>query len=654
MCARLTEHHTLNIYDHFLARCLRLDRALAILEPRGCEAFSQTAHYSIAGCRTLAHELASHLKYQCTFEQAKRMHSIPLRREQTMSFGQPQETRFFHQISQSLPTLLAIVGEPGASTDVFASCWRTLYPQYKEFESAPRASGEPERSDAAAELGRSHRAAGQIIVQLKLWSDSDAERPSLAEALTTFLERESYDTQLIDRVAVVHLVRSVSGREPEWVPAGGRLIPVVTAEDLSQDSESAPDFGTIAIGAMHIFVEAFGARGRESPRSSPSSLFSRASRTLCFTRLGALTSRIADNPPSRTGIDLLVVAHVIETTVPFIEALASVYNIIRVFAVPYSADTGAIAHLRNSFPVSLPNSADEIAPELAATCFDLLARSGRPLLIYDVGGYGVSIAESESVRSSSLLGIVEDTNQGHWKYEKARQLHVPVVSIAQSRLKDLENTFIGHAVVHALENMLRSEFYRPLGAQHVLLLGYGKIGRAAATVLRGRGARVSVFDPNPVARAQARIDGFSVGSKTHLLAAADVVLGVSGHLSLSAEDAAHCRDGAILASGSSRTVEFDLPGIAAASARQQRISNVVQLYHLRGESRLYLLYSGQPINFLYGSSLGNVLDAVFCSLYECGRLLESKWFQAGIHSIPKDTEETVLASWETTHGELVD
>ncbi|ARV59585.1 hypothetical protein BZZ01_13940 [Nostocales cyanobacterium HT-58-2] len=347
---------------------------------------------------------------------------------------------------------------------------------------------------------------------------------------------------------------------------------------------------------------------------------------------------------------VMVVTHLLGTTQGFLNEIEKRSTIQHIFAIPYSIETPTLKKLQEKHSVITPNSTTELEELLEEKCFQFLEHSSDPLIIQDIGGYAHRIASSNRVKDSNLLGIVEDTSQGHWRYERCANLHVPVISIAYSRLKNLENTRIGQAVVYSLENLLRSAFHEPLSGKHVVVLGYGRIGRAAALMLRGRAAIVSVYDVSPLARAHARLDGFKVDLKANLLPEADIVLGVSGHRSFDSEDISLIKHRTVLASGSSKSVEFDVPGIIKMSRDIYGINEYVECIELLNGKSVVLLYRGQPINFIHGSSLGGILDLVFTALFECGRVLEDGTMSPGLQNIPLNLEEEIVATWEQIHG----
>lgn len=426
-------------------------------------------------------------------------------------------------------------------------------------------------------------------------------------------------------------------------------IPTITIHnEKTRASDDLRIFlGSSAAEAMTYFVAAASPAPYVEPGSGSGPYPQRGLYLSEVAPLRAFHTRLSAAPRPQRDTAVVVVCHLLDSSVSFLDGLADRYRVHTVFGVPYSVDPRTAQVLRTRHNVRTPDTVQQLERQLADCCFDILQDGATRLLIQDVGGYASLIAASERVRGSPLLGVIEDTNQGHWRYAACRSLHAPVLSIAQSRLKDLENTLIGHALVFSLENLLRGAFHQPLGGKRVMLLGYGKIGRAAAVMLRGRAATVSVYDPNPIARAQARMDGFQIGAKAELLGAADIVLGVSGHRSLEVADLCHLRDGVILASGSSKTVEFDVAGIHGAQRSQKWLGEHIERITLSDGTSLFLLFGGQPINFLHGSSLGDVLDLVYCSLLECGLLLEQEQFANGLSVIPPRVEEQVVEVWES-------
>ena len=86
--------------------------------------------------------------------------------------------------------------------------------------------------------------------------------------------------------------------------------------------------------------------------------------------------------------------------------------------------------------------------------------------------------------------------------------NVPIVSMALSPIKDIEDTVIGDAVIYSLERLYREEFHSILQGTRAGVIGYGKIGTSAAIALKGREMNVSVYDIDPTKCIRAQFEGY--------------------------------------------------------------------------------------------------------------------------------------------------
>jgi len=219
-------------------------------------------------------------------------------------------------------------------------------------------------------------------------------------------------------------------------------------------------------------------------------------------------------PGGRNRVSLVLVTHVLPTSIPFIRALSEDFELKTVVAIPYSYSSAARAEIPQ-LRVIIPANTSELERELLALvqAEDSL---GNPFVVQEIGGHLAPVLAAGHT-FEHLIGIVEDTRQGHWRYRDiAHALHVPVMSVAESPLKALEHHQIGRAIVFSLERQVRRHFYRSLSGEFVAVVGFGDIGSAAARALQGRMAHVLVHDVDPVRQASAWLEGF--GSEASLSA----------------------------------------------------------------------------------------------------------------------------------------
>jgi adenosylhomocysteinase len=348
-------------------------------------------------------------------------------------------------------------------------------------------------------------------------------------------------------------------------------------------------------------------------------------------------------PPAR----IVLVAHVLDTAVPFVRALAGAMPVAAVIAVPYSARADACAQLAEDLTVCVPAGTAEVGTQALRYAAAATRGGAERVVIVEVGGYCAHLVD-RLADTPGVRGIVEDTKQGHWRYEQRQPLLLPVFTIADSPLKALENSQVGRSIAYSVDHLLRTRFFRLVSEARVGVLGYGGVGTATARYLRDHGARVGVYDADQIRMSQAVIDGHEPFARAELLRWADVIVGVSGHRSVTADDLDLLRDGAVLASGSSKQVEFDVPGIRRRTELKRERDEVAEL-GVAGRT-IFLLNDGRPVNFLHQSILGNVLDLVYSELYLCTRELGRRPCPPGLHRLDPGLQQDLARRWIHHHG----
>ncbi|MCB9150019.1 MAG: hypothetical protein H6641_14785 [Caldilineaceae bacterium] len=384
------------------------------------------------------------------------------------------------------------------------------------------------------------------------------------------------------------------------------------------------------------------------------------------TQLPALTSLLETVPPASRPRCVLI-THVLDTTVPFIEAVHTVFPVVCVVAIPYSLSPSAVQTLQEKrFKVVMPNSICDTFVAAERQVVEALKAEPTPLFVQEVGGY---LAESTGRLADfpHFLGIVEDTNNGHWRYErygKSSPYPFPVLSMAQSPLKAVEDSIIGDAVLFSIERILREEFKIICQGLRSAVIGFGKIGRSCAVALKGREAVVSVYDINPAKNISAEVEGFFPQPLHELLAESDLIVGCTGQTSIRHADMPYIKNGAILASASSKAVEFALADFAqecevtncrkdlkCEAPKPDEEPALIQRYTKPDGKYFYVLKQGTPVNFKDHSILGNVLDLIFSELFLCMREVAAQCAPKGLSkSLPAIQNEAAKA-WLKTHSD---
>lgn len=172
-------------------------------------------------------------------------------------------------------------------------------------------------------------------------------------------------------------------------------------------------------------------------------------------RVRAFFRRVAESIPTTYQPTSLVITHLLAERPKFLEGVARISDVAAVLPKPRSVNEIAlreVAHLQvdnlNRSTLSDPEQALAYAESRAA---------GRDLVLLDVGGYFAPALEHlHSHFSGRLLGVVEDTENGHQRYAVLDKVPVPVFSVARSPLKDPEDYLVGQSVVFSAEALMRS------------------------------------------------------------------------------------------------------------------------------------------------------------------------------------------------------
>jgi adenosylhomocysteinase len=325
---------------------------------------------------------------------------------------------------------------------------------------------------------------------------------------------------------------------------------------------------------------------------------------------------------------ILVVTHLLPDRPFFLDALGQVAQIACVFPKPKSIDRTVLRRLGGRYAIEVADRAT-LADH---GCIDaLLRRHGidhRPLIAVDIGGY-LAPAVAHLSASATLVGVVEDTENGHQRYERELEppFPCPVLSVARSPLKNAEDYLIGHSVVFSTEGLMRSRG-DVLQGRSGCVIGYGKIGRSIAQLLRAHGVQVAVHDIDPVPLTEAHAHGFEVHDDlSSALDGAGIVMCATGNLALRHEDFEHVQPGAYVASVTSSDDELELRPLKERYERNRVARDIVR-YRRRFQSRasghyFFVLNNGEAVNFLHGAVVGPAIYLVQAEvLMAVARLLQ--------------------------------
>ncbi|MFZ2193423.1 MAG: NUDIX domain-containing protein [Candidatus Moraniibacteriota bacterium] len=304
-------------------------------------------------------------------------------------------------------------------------------------------------------------------------------------------------------------------------------------------------------------------------------------------------------------VHFLFIIHLTRTIEVFIESWLKNFPNVGVISINYSEIPEVKENISKYAQVYSPSDVSEIPELITKICNQNLSKK---ICTIEIGGYSSLIKRIPD----NIIGAVEDTNQGHWSFKQNEsRLTYPVISIAQTNLKKIENKFVGSSISYSLEKFLRDHFQRDLiTIKNILVIGYGEVGRGTARKLKSTLANVFVYDSDPVNTMLARLDGFNITDRISAISQADIIIGASGQQSLQMSDFVYLKNNCLLISASSRQVEFPIDEIEKNVIKK---SSYINSY--RSENGLfYVAYNGFPINFIDDSAFGEIFDIIMSSL----------------------------------------
>ena len=331
----------------------------------------------------------------------------------------------------------------------------------------------------------------------------------------------------------------------------------------------------------------------------------------------------------------LFIVHLTKTMEPFITEWIKSYKTIGVISIPYSENANVklrISKLANIYEVS---DYKKIPAFIRTLCKE---HAEKKIILVEIGGYSASVSE----HLKNVVLSVEDTNQGYWRFKKReKQLSYPVVSIARTDLKSLENRLVGQSVVFSLERILRDDFHQGcLTTMDVLVISYGQIGRAVCNALRGRFSQIYVYDRNPLQMAQAYLDGFTIVDKKRVLPYIDVVIGASGERSIDMKDILLLKNKVLLVSGSSRQVEFPYEYFDIYK-KISNINGLIEEFQIVDGKKIFIAYKGQPINFIDDSAFGDTFELIVAGMLQSVRYGLETNLPNLIYDLPQKYQEEI-------------
>jgi adenosylhomocysteinase len=271
----------------------------------------------------------------------------------------------------------------------------------------------------------------------------------------------------------------------------------------------------------------------------------------------------------------------------------------------------------------------------------------RPHITMDDGCDLVSLLHAErAAQVPELLGGTEETTTGVIRLKAMAAdgaLGYPVIAVNEALTKHLFDNRYGTGQ-STVDGILRATNVL-LAGRHVVIAGYGWVGRGLASRFRGMGAHVAVTEVDPIPAIEALMDGFSVLPMTEAARWGELFITATGNLNVIREEHLRTmRDGAILANAGHFDAEIELGALRRlAAGRVREVRRDVEEYDL-GDRRLHVIVEGRLVNL--GAAEGHpaaVMDMSFANQALCAEFVVRHHAELDrtVHDVPDAIDREV-------------
>ena len=200
-----------------------------------------------------------------------------------------------------------------------------------------------------------------------------------------------------------------------------------------------------------------------------------------------------------------------------------------------------------------------------------------------------------------ILGGTEETTSGITRLkalEKEGKLQYPVIGVNEARTKHLfdnqygtgQSTLTG---IIRLTNVL-------IAGKHIVVCGYGHVGRGVALRARGMGAIVTIVEVDPLKALEAYMEGYGVKKIDQVVQNADIFITCTGQKNvISEKHFKKMKNGAILANAGHFDSEIDVERLFSNSYENYSIKQYLDCFNINGR-RIFLLAKGRVVNLVGG------------------------------------------------------
>lgn len=353
---------------------------------------------------------------------------------------------------------------------------------------------------------------------------------------------------------------------------------------------------------------------------------------------------------------IIVLQHLRPDTEQFLNILHNTWiDIYRVIWKPFSVDQEVKKNLEKKWilvDVHDYKYLDEstYTTELLSGAIESIKNDLSKVLVLEVWWYFVKpIANLEPNESEKLAGIVEITKFGHNRYkallDTVGHFNTSVISLAESRVKEIEAKFVTQAWLEAV-NMIFRELWRTIYWKKVGLIWYGMIHQNLAKWLQCYKCKLTTYDTvNKYQEAKQDKLDFIV-DKSEFLANSPILFSATAQQSISMHEIENfCQDGVILIAMWSRWQEFPIVEMNQLW-KKTKIHPHVDSYITTNGKKVFVLYEWKAMNYLLKSCPDEVMDPYFAEMLVALKNIKLNHLsKTEIHTTHPDKQQKIIDDW---------
>jgi adenosylhomocysteinase len=267
----------------------------------------------------------------------------------------------------------------------------------------------------------------------------------------------------------------------------------------------------------------------------------------------------------------------------------------------------------------------------------------RPQIVTDDGSNLHVMAHKKKILG--ILGGTEETTSGITRLralEKDGKLRYPVIGVNDANTKHLfDNRYgTGQSTLTAiirLTNVL-------IAGKHIVVCGYGNVGRGVADRARGMGAIVTVVEVDALRALEAYMDGYNVTKIDQVVQIADIFITCTGQKNVITDrHFRRMKNGVILANAGHFDNEIQIEKLFSNSYENYSVGQYLDSFNINGR-KIFLLSKGRVVNLVGGE--GNPPEVMAMSF--ANQLLSiihifqnHKKMQKKVFSVPEKIDSTI-------------